>query len=567
MNFKIATILFLFSTTTFLSCKKQFTFTENDISIIPKPQEMVLGDASFTFTKQTTFFVENEAQRKAVELLVSKLEKAAGLELDIKTGETPTTNAVVLSNKPSITEEGYELEINKGLVKISASRAAGFFYGVQSLRQLLPPEIDSKQKTSANWAVPAISIKDYPQFKWRGFMLDVSRHFRDKPYILKLIDNLALHKINTLHLHLVDDQGWRVEIKGYPKLTEVGAWRVDHEDKHWNSRPKQKPGEKATYGGFYTQDDIKEIVAYAQERHITVVPEIEMPAHVTSALAAYPEYSCTGGPFTVPPGGLWPITDIYCAGNDKTFEFLENVLDEVLELFPSKYIHIGGDEATKTEWGKCHKCQKRLKKEGLKNVEELQSYFIKRIEKYLLANNRVLIGWDEILEGGLAPEATVMSWRGFKGGIEAAEQGHDVVMTPTGYCYFDYYQGPEDQEPLAWGGSLPVSKVYQFNPVPEEMDEEAAKHVIGGQANLWTEYVQSEAQAEYMTFPRIAALSEAVWTKQENKNWEDFSGRLNQLFARYGQLGINYAKSAFNIRAKANLNSGTKNYRLFCQLN
>jgi len=385
-------------------------------------------------------------------------------------------------------------------------------------------------------------------------MLDVSRHFFPKEDVLRMIDDLAIHKINTLHLHLVDDQGWRIEIKKYPKLTEVSAWRVNREDKPWGSRPKQEAGEKATYGGFYTQEDIREMVAYAQSRFITIVPEIEMPAHVTSALAAYPQYSCKGGPFIVPPGGLWPITDIYCAGNDSTFMFLEDVLSEVIDLFPSKYIHIGGDEATKTEWEKCPKCKKRIKTEGLKDVGELQSYFIKRIEKFINSKGRVLLGWDEILEGGLPPKATVMSWRGTQGGIDAAKQGHDVVMTPQSPCYFDHYQGPGNQEPVAFGGYNPLSKVYDFNPVPEELNAEAAKHILGAQANLWSENVPNIKHAEYMAFPRIAALSEVLWSPKEVHNWEDFSRRIQLFMKRYDLMGINYAKSAYKVTAKTQIN-------------
>ena len=313
--------------------------------------------------------------------------------------------------------------------------------------------------------------------------------------------------------------------------------------------------EKATYGGFYTQEDIKEMVAYAQSRFITIVPEIEMPAHVTAALAAYPHLSCTGGPFTVLPGGVWPITDICCAGKDSTFLFLEDVLSEVIDLFPSKYIHIGGDEATKTEWEKCPDCRRRIKAEGLKNVGELQSYFIKRIEKFIHSKGRVLLGWDEILEGGLPEEATVMSWRGFNGGVEAANLGHDVVMTPNSDCYFDYYQGPASQEPPGIGGYVPLSKVYAFNPVPPELSAEAAKHILGGQGNLWTEYVSTIDHAQYMAFPRMAALAETLWSPKEVRNWEDFSRRIQLFMKRYDQAGINYAKSAYLVTAKTQVDS------------
>ena len=533
------------------SCKPNKTFTESEISLIPQVQKMTLGESSFQFNKNTLLVVENADQEAIAGQLAAKFEKAAGWKPGIKVGGTEGSNQVFFRNEPSLADEAYSLEVLKNSIEIKAAKPTGFFYAMQTIRQLLPVEIESSLKQEkVDWLVPVISISDSPAFKWRGYMLDVVRHFFPKEDVLRMIDNLALHKINTLHLHLVDDQGWRIEIKKYPKLTEIGAWRVDREDKPWNKRPKQEAGEKATNGGFYTQEDIKEMVAYAQSRYITIVPEIEMPAHVTSALAAYPQYSCTGGPFTVLPGGVWPVTDIYCAGNDSTFLFLEDVLSEVIDLFPSKYIHIGGDEATKTEWEKCPKCQKRIKTEGLKNVGELQSYFIKRIEKFVNSKNKVLLGWDEIIEGGLPAEATVMSWRGFKGGIEAANQGHDVVMTPTSDCYFDYYQGPKDQEPPAIGGYLPLKKVYEFSPVPPELGAEAAKHILGGQANLWTEYVPNIKHAEYMTFPRIAAMAEALWSPKEVRNWDDFSRRIQLFMKRYDQMGINYSKSAFKETTK-----------------
>ena len=554
MYSKILTFVTLFCLVFLWSCQPQKDFVPGELTLIPKPAKMELKEGSFLFDKNTGFIVENEEQKSIAEQLAKKFEKAAGFKPQIAIGEKAGKNTVVFKTGIVPEDEGYLLNVMDGRVEITASNPAGFFYAVQTLRQLLPVEIESNtQVKNINWWVPNISISDNPRFRWRGFMLDVSRHFFPKEYIKELIDYLSLHKINTFHWHLIDDQGWRIEIKKYPKLTEVGAWRVDHEDKHWNSRPEQKEGEKATYGGYYTQEDIKEIVAFAKSRQVTIVPEIEMPAHVTSALAAYPEFSCTGGPFTVPSGGLWPITDIYCAGNEATFNFLEDVLTEVMDLFPSEFIHIGGDEATKTEWEKCPACQKRMRTEGLENVEQLQSYFIKRMERFISSNNRRLIGWDEILEGGLAPEATVMSWRGFEGGIEAAEQGHDVVMTPLEPCYFNLYQGPVDMEPIAWGGYIPINEVYDFDPVHESMSEEAASHVLGGQANLWTEFITEKELAMYMTFPRLAALAEVLWTPKELKNWADFSQRLPGLFARYNQIGINYAKSIYLVIPKAEM--------------
>jgi len=552
-------IIILLCCVMFWNCKPNRNFTEREISIIPQPQKMTLGTSSFRFKESTKLVVESVDQELIARQLADQFETVAGWKLKIIVGGNEGSNQVYFKTELLMGPEAYTLDIQKNRIEITAAKPAGFFYAVQTLRQLLPVEIESSQiEEKVEWLVPVISISDSPVFKWRGFMLDVSRHFFPKVDVLRMIDNLSLHKINTLHLHLVDDQGWRIEIKKYPKLTEVGAWRVDREDKPWNLRPKQDAGEKATYGGFYTQEDIKEMVAYAQSRFITIIPEIEMPAHVNSALAAYPQYSCSGGPFTVLPGGVWPVTDIYCAGNDSTFLFLEDVLSEVMDLFPSKYIHIGGDEATKTEWEKCPKCKNRIKTENLKNVGELQSYFIKRIEKFITSKDRVLLGWDEILEGGLPPKATVMSWRGIQGGIDAAKQGHDVVMTPTSDCYFDYYQGPMDQEPPAIGGFLPLSKVYNFNPVPPELDAEAAKHILGGQANLWTEYVPNINHAEYMTFPRVAAMAEVLWSPKEVRGWEDFSRRLQMLMKRYDQMNINYSKSAFKVTAKSEINPEKK---------
>lgn len=559
MKQRITSVLVLLCCLGFWGCQPAKTFTEDEIALIPQVQKMSLGESSFRLKKGTKFIVENVDQQIIASQFADSFEKVSGWKLQVIVGGNEGSNKIIFKTEPLMAPEAYSVDIQKNRIEVKAAKPAGFFYAMQTIRQLLPVEVERDRKQEkVEWLIPVMSITDSPAFKWRGFMLDVSRHFFPKEDVLRMIDNLALHKINTLHLHLVDDQGWRIEIKKYPKLTEVGAWRVDREDKHWNSRPKQEPEEKATYGGFYTQEDIKEMVAYAQKRFITIVPEIEMPAHVTSALAAYPQYSCTGGPFTVPPGGVWPITDIYCAGKDSTFLFLEDILTEVIELFPSKYIHIGGDEATKTEWEKCPDCRKRMKAENLKEINELQSYFIKRIEKFINSKDRVLLGWDEILEGGLPPKATVMSWRGIQGGIEAAKQGHDVVMTPGTPCYFDHYQGPMDQEPLAIGGYNPLSKVYGFNPVPEELDAEAAKHILGGQANLWTEYVPNLKHAEYMTFPRIGALAEALWSPKETRNWEDFSRRIQQFMKRYDELGINYSKSAYKVTAQSSFNPEKK---------
>ena len=540
------------------SCSKTKVFSEKDISIIPKPAHLEVKSDVFEFTQKTKFVVKNEEQMEISDLLIKKFKKAEGWKLEM-VNEIPNKNYVQYITDDSLEDEAYNLVVDSNKIVIKAKGITGFLYGLESIRQLLPITIESNTMVENEvWIVPNLEIKDRPRFKWRGLMLDVSRHFFKKEYIKKVIDGLAMHKMNVLHLHLVDDQGWRIEIKKYPKLTEIGAFRLDQEDAHWDGRRVTTPTDTATYGGFYTQDDIKDIVSYASSRGVEVIPEIEMPAHVMSAIASYPELSCFENPIGVPSGGVWPITEIYCAGKESTFEFLENVLLEVMVLFPSKYIHVGGDEATKTNWSKCPHCKKRMQENNLKDVNELQSYFIKRMEAFINSHDKKLLGWDEIIEGGLAPDATVMSWRGVQGGVEATAHGHDVVMTPGTHCYFDHYQGPQNEEPLAWGGYTPLSKVYEFNPIVEGMDEEQAAHVLGGQANLWSEQIKTESHSEYMIFPRLAAMSEALWSPKELRDWNDFSERITSLMKRYEHLGINYAKSAYLITADVNIDMDTK---------
>ncbi|UZR96721.1 glycoside hydrolase family 20 protein [Chondrinema litorale] len=537
---------------------KESTFSESDINIIPQPNAIKLNSGSFTFDEQTQLVIIDTVYQELANVIAAPFQQAAGFDLRVAS-EKPATNYIVFETSSELPAENYTLDVTSDHITLAASDFNGFLYGLESIIQLLPLQINSTSKVNnANWVIPNVSIQDGPQFKWRGLMLDVSRHFFKKEYVLKTIDRLAFHKLNKLHLHLVDDQGWRIEIKKYPKLTEIGAYRVDQEDAAWNARRKPELGEKATFGGFYTQEDIKEIVAYAQTKGVEVIPEIEMPAHVMSAIASYPELSCKGEPIMVPSGGVWPITDIFCPGKESTFEFLENVFEEIIPLFPSQYIHAGGDEATKTNWETCPHCQKRIKEEGLESVEELQSYFMERMEKYIVSKGKKMIGWDEILEGGLAPEATVMSWRGFEGGWEASEQGHDVIMTPTSYCYFDYYQGPQDSEPEAFNAYLPLSRVYQFSPVLDSMSAEQKKHILGGQANLWSEFIPTSSHSEYMIYPRIAALSEALWTNADKRDWLDFTKRIQTQFERYEYAGINYAKSAYAVMAEDSVSMDDK---------
>jgi len=532
-----------------ISCNSQKT---GQVSVVPMPVQLEQKPGFFRLHPSAQIGYSGGKQAESVARQLAEIMRpSTGYALDLAEGNKADIN-LVLDTSLTMKPEEYRLTVERKKVTLTSDTPAGLFRGIQTIRQLLPPSIESDTAVAGvRWIIPCVTISDFPRFAWRGMHLDVSRHFFDVAFIKKYIDILALHKMNVFHWHLVDDQGWRIEIKKYPRLTEVGAWRVDREDKPWDARPPQQPGEKATYGGFYTQDQIREIVAYAAERFITVVPEIEMPAHVGSALAAYPEYSCTGGPFTVPPGGVWPITDIYCAGKDETFTFLEDILTEVIDLFPSAYIHIGGDEADKTEWKKCPYCQARIKKEGLHDEAELQSWFVRQIERFLNSKGRKLIGWDEILQGGLAPEATVMSWQGFEGGIAAARSGHDAVMTPSSYCYFNVYQGDPASEPTSFRGLLTLKKVYSFEPVPATLNTDEARHIIGAQGCLWTEYVTDGDKAEHMLLPRLTALSEVVWTPAEKRSWDDFSLRLRNMMDRFDIMKLNYSKGSFHVDMSA----------------
>jgi hexosaminidase len=508
------------------------------VQVIPRPAQVSMQKSTFRLIPGTPIIYTDTDLAFSAQYLQKFLWNLTGKPSEaIYNRQVPAGNGIILTLNNHITHpEGYRLEVEKNIL-LEAGEPRGVFYGIQTLVQLL----FSGSRSMGAIVLPAVQINDQPRFSWRGMHLDVSRHFFDKEFIKKYIDILALHKMNTFHWHLVDDQGWRLEIKKYLRLTEVGAWRVDMEDIPWNFRPDPQPGEKPTYGGFYTQDDIREVVKYAADRFITIVPEIEMPAHVQSALAAYPRFSCKQVPLMVPAGGVWPITNIYCAGNDSTFIFLQDILSEVMDLFPSKYIHIGGDEADKTEWKQCPRCQNRIQQEGLGDEEELQSYFIRRIESFLNAHNRILIGWDEILQGGLADNAMVMSWRGTRGGIRAARMGHDAVMTPIDFCYFNYYQSPDrDLEPYAIGGFTDLLKVYSYEPVPDELNGKEAKHILGVQGNVWSEYLLTGSQVEYMALPRITALSEVQWTPARLKDKDDFLRRLPALLDLLTNQGINY---------------------------
>ncbi len=524
----------------------------SEVNIIPRPKNFFMGDSYFKVKKDTKIVLqfENDELRKLGDYLASTLRRITGFEIPIVLyNEAREVNGDFILSLTKVTnksDEAYQFEYRGGNYVLQANSGKGIFYGIQTLIQLIPLDM-LMAENQGQLLIPGMNLTDSPRFAYRGMHLDVSRHFFPKEFIMKFLDIMATYKFNTFHWHLTDDNGWRLEIKKYPLLTEIAAWRVDREAFPWREREAQKPGEEATYGGFYTQEEVKEIIEYAQDRYITIIPEIEMPGHVSEVFAAYPELSCAGKKIPVNPGSYWPNSDIFCAGKEETFAFLEGVLDEVIELFPSEYIHIGGDEATKTEWKKCKLCQARMNKEGLKNEHELQSYFIKRIEKYVISKGKKIIGWDEILEGGLAPEATVMSWRGMEGGIEAAEQGHDVIMTPVSHCYFDYYQADRDFEPVAIGGFTTLKKVYSFEPVPSELSEEVAKHILGAQGNIWTEYIATPEHAEYMAIPRMMALAEVVWSSKNKRDFDHFNRRLQSHFKRFDLQNINYAKGSFKV--------------------
>ncbi|MCX6247878.1 MAG: family 20 glycosylhydrolase [Bacteroidetes bacterium] len=544
--------------------------TENPaVSIIPKPVKVKPGTGSFLINDHTRllFAAGDEQAMNTARLFAGQLQLAGGpvlTALGVSTDYKNIPGIIFIIKKESpIPAEGYVLSVTKSNILIEGGDGAGLFYGMQTLLQLLPPEIFASKalQPGNNWSIPCITIRDHPRFPYRGMHLDVSRHFFPKEFVMKYIDLIASFKMNTFHWHLTDDNGWRIEIRKYPKLMQTSAWHVDRENLPWNERPPQKEGERATYGGYYTQDEIREVVEYAKKRYVTIIPEIEMPAHAVALLAAYPQFSCTGGPFTVPPGSYWPNTDILCAGNDSTFTFLEDVLTEVIGLFPSKYIHIGGDEADKTRWKECPKCQARIKAEGLKDEKELQSYFVKRIEKFLISKNRKMIGWDEILEGGLAPEATVMSWRGVEGGIAAARMGHDVVMTPGTHCYFDYYQANPKTEPKAIGGYITLKKVYSYEPIPGELTKEEAKYILGAQGNLWTEFIATPEHAEYMAIPRMIALAEVTWTPKSLKNWIDFRKRMDTEFRRLDLLKVNYCKGTDKVEITTCFDKSTRSIK------
>jgi hexosaminidase len=540
------------------------------INVVPMPAEVKMGEGVFNLNPITTSIIYSENSSLPICIqLKNSIKNLYGfglpiIKIDLENLFITNTNNISLILFPKLVKSdsipgSYALNVSAKSVSLISVENEGLFYGIQTILQLIEKKeikINTKQKTTNNLIIKQLTIKDSPRFPYRGMHLDVCRHFYPIAYIKKYIDYLATYKFNTFHWHLTEDQGWRIEIKKYPNLTKVGSYR----DRTLIGKYGSGKYDSTKYGGYYTQAQIKEIVQYAKERYITVIPEIEMPGHSTSALASYPFLGCTKGPYKVMD--TWGVLDdVYCAGNDSTFAFLENVLDEVIELFPSKYIHIGGDECPKVRWKKCEACQKRMKDNNLKDEHALQSYFIQRMEKYLNSKGRNIIGWDEILEGGLAPNATVMSWRGEAGGIEAAKQNHDVIMTPGSHCYLDHSQS-KNEDSLTIGSYLPLEKIYNYEPIPASLNTEQAKHILGAQGNVWTEYIANTSKLEYMIFPRMIALSEVLWSPKTKKDWKDFERRLPVIFEKLEKEKINYSKAYYEPTIKVLETSNHKGVRL-----
>jgi hexosaminidase len=536
----------------------------NQLNLIPQPAEVKMTGGVFTLAKTTTLQYNKADARNVADMLAGKLNTPTGFALKAAQGKTGAIQLNLTDTPDNATgKEGYTLETTVKNIVITANEPAGLFYGMQTLLQLFPKEIESQSVAKGTWTVPGVKITDQPRFGWRGLMLDVSRHFFNKADVKRFIDDMVRYKYNTLHWHLTDDNGWRIEIKSLPRLTEIGAWRVERHG-HFGDREDPKPGEKSTYGGFYTHDDIKEIVEYAAARSVTIVPEIDVPGHSMAAIAAYPELSCTKNPNTYPNPGT-PFADWFGNGtfmmkientlnpsDEKVYAFLEKVFTEVAMLFPNPYIHVGGDECYKGYWKQDPGCQALMKKLNIRHVEDLQGYFMGRVEKILAAKGKKLLGWDEILEGGISPGATVMSWRGISGGIEAAHLGHNVVMTPTTFAYLDYNQGDPAVDPPIYA-YLRCKKSYSFDPVPDGVD---AKFILGGQGNLWTEQIPTYRYAQYMTFPRAWALAEVFWSKKESKNWDDFARRMENHFERSDAAGNNYSKAVYDAIVRTSMKEG-----------
>jgi hexosaminidase len=543
---------------TCLSTLITFSQSTNQIAIIPEPVSLQKTQGQFIAPARISIYTENpEALKQPIEVLRKHFSIAAGLPVSVSTTQKTSTITLQLNKTESskIGKEGYELSVNPKSITIRANQPAGIFYGVQTLLQLFPKEIeDTVAASSTQWVAPCVEVTDYPRFQWRGLMFDVARHFFTKKQVEQYIDDMVRYKFNLLHMHLTDDEGWRIEIKSLPNLTKVGAWNVKKIG-YFGTFAAPAADEPRNFGGYYTQDDIRELVQYAKERFVNILPEVDVPGHSLAAVVSYPDLSCTAGADTykvrsgeeimdwshgAPPIAL--VDNTLCPANEKVYVFLDKVLTELAQLFPFPYIHMGGDECPKNFWEKSDAIKALMQKEGLKNYEEVQSYFEKRLEKIVESKGKKFMGWDEILEGGLAPSAAVMSWRGMKGGIEAAKMGHEVVMSPTDFAYIDYMQADPIIEPHIYA-TLRLNKTYQFEPIPEGVNP---KYILGGQANLWTEQVYNMRHAEYMTWPRGMAIAESVWSPKEKKNWDDFFRRVEKHFGRLDEAGIKYAPSVYD---------------------
>lgn len=542
-------------------CSSLFLFAQSSgdaaLSLIPQPVSIVQTKGSLVLPHQLSIYTDNNAEVNRIANSLSLQLASNFYKVKVVPGKKPLAKAIhlYLVSDKSIPADGYRLKITATGVSLSANSPSGIFYGVQTLLQLFPKEIVNKDGHTSvkQWSLPLVSIEDHPRFGWRGLMLDVTRHFFTVAQVKDYIDQMVKYKFNMLHLHLTDDQGWRIEIKSLPKLTEVGAWRLERTGT-FGTFPKPQPGEKPTYGGFYTHEDIKELVKYAADRFVNILPEIDVPGHSLAALASYPDLSCTPGEYYVSPGDrfmVWPgggqhfyglIDNTLCPANEKVYEFLDKVFTEVAQLFPFQYIHMGGDETARNFWEKDEQIKALMKKENLKNLDEVQSYFVKRVEKIINSKGKKMIGWDEILQGGLAPNAAVMSWRGMSGGIEAAKSGHEVVMSPTDFVYIDYMQGDASIEPPVYS-TLRLKKTYSFEPLPEGVNEKLIK---GGQANLWTEQVYNMRHAQYMTWPRALAVAEVLWSPKEKRNWNGFVPRVEKQFERMDAAQVKYAPSMYD---------------------
>ncbi len=542
----------------------------SNVHLIPQPAEMQVLTGMWTLTGNATITYNKPGGQKVADMLVQKLNPPTGFKLAARQGQDGAIQLNLNATADQqLGKEGYTLVSSSRGIVIAANEPAGLFYGMQTLLQLFPKEIESKTTAKVNWTVPVVKITDYPRFAWRGLMLDVSRNFFTTDEVKRYIDEMARFKFNTFHWHLTDDNGWRIEIKSLPRLTEVGAWRVPRYGQ-FGERKAPEPGEAATVGGFYTQDEVRDIIQYAQERNVTIVPEVDVPGHSMAAIAAYPELSCTKDPnTTVNPGSKFAewhgdgtftmlVDNTLNPSDEKVYAFLDNVFTELAALFPNPYIHVGGDECYRGYWEKDPGCQELMKQLNATESVKLHGYFMNRLEKILNAKGKKLLGWDEILEGGLSPGATVMSWRGIKGGIEAAHLGHDVVMTPTTFAYIDYTQGDPTVDPPLYA-NLRLKKCYSYNPLPEGVD---AKYILGGQGNLWTEQIETLRHAEYMTWPRGWALAEDFWSPDEKKNWDDFVKRVENQFNRADMAAVNYSTALYDAIVKAR----AKNNKLWVEM-